>query len=489
MPKGSFYKLILFLLSFIFIWGLPAQANEDSVCKQVLEVDCAAGKRVVNLVCADMQDKSIRIESVLAKNELGQKDYLQNIALGLQSPATGTEVIAAINGGYFEPYTQGKTPLWSTIEEQGEFVHLGDVGSVIGFAGDNQVQVDNLYVLVKGSLNGKWDEPYGWYAWGFNHVYGKDNPDAIAIFTPAYGKTTGPHDRYSIIVKNGKVAAIKKGNAVIPADGYTIVMKKGAMLSRFKTGSQVDYRLEFHRTDFTDGIKPGAELKWDHIRTTVGAGPTLIKDGKIVANGASEGFWENDLTKNQVALRSCIGVTADNVLIMGTVPLVSMAELAEIAQKLNLVQAINLDGGLSSALYCDHQYLTGPYRQVTDAIVITRLKEPPVRIKLGDREMFLKSDPIIKDERVLVPMEQVLPAMQINASFDRKNSTITAQKGNLVLKLKLDKDTAQVNGKNISIYAAAAFYNKQVYVPIRLIAEVFNLQADWDPAANMVILQ
>ena len=486
MHKGSFYIATLILLGGLFVFNPPIQASDSSAYQQILEVNFSGGKRTVNMVCADLTDPTIRIESALAKNELGQKDSLQNIAEQLRNPTT--EVIAAINGGYFEPYAQGKTPLWSTLEQHGDYVHLGDVGSVIGFTADNHIQIDNLSVLIKGSIDGKWDDSQGWYAWGLNHVYGKDNPDAIAIFTPAYGKTTGPHDRFSIIVNNGLVMSITKGEAAIPATGYTIVMNQGSILSRFRIDDQVDYRLEFHATDYKDGSKPAAALKWDHIRTTVGAGPTLIKDGKILADGAAEGFREDDLIKAPAILRSFIGVTKDNVLIMATVQLVSIAELAEIAQKLNLVQAINLDGGLSSGLYFHDQYLTGPFREITDAIVITKLKEAPVRVMLNGREIFFATDPIMRNQRVLVPMGEVLPDMQIAVNYNPEDSSIRVQKGEVVLQLKLDNHTAQVNGTDRPIDVPAILCNNQVYIPIRLIAEVFNYPIDWLPESNMVIL-
>jgi hypothetical protein len=188
-------------------------------------------------------------------------------------------------------------------------------------------------------------------------------------------------------------------------------------------------------------------------------------------------------------LRSFIEVTKDNVLIMGTVPLVTIGELAEIAQKLNLVQAINLDGGLSSGLYFQGQYLTGPYRQVTDAIVITKLQAAPVRVKLNGRELFLATDPIMRNQRVLVPMGDVLPDMQIAVDYNQEDSSLRVQKGDVLLQLKLDNYTAQVNGIDRPVDVPATLYNNQVYIPLRLIAEVFNYPIAWLPESNMVTLQ
>ena len=72
--------------------------------------------------------------------------------------------------------------------------------------------------------------------------------------------------------------------------------------------------------------------------------------------------------------RSFAGVTKDNILILGTVSTVNVKELAEICKKLGMINAINLDGGASSALYYKGKVVTSPGRKLSNALVITRVK-------------------------------------------------------------------------------------------------------------------
>lgn len=71
------------------------------------------------------------------------------------------------------------------------------------------------------------------------------------------------------------VAHNQIGQAVIPAEGYTIVMGANDLFHLFKVGTKVDYRLEFNQTDFSTG-RAGQEVDWSKVRTTINAGATLF---------------------------------------------------------------------------------------------------------------------------------------------------------------------------------------------------------------------
>lgn len=341
---------------------------KEPVWKNQSNVAFSGGTRAVNAVYVNLNDKSVQMEAVLAKNQVGQIDELKIIAS--QASNSNYQAVAAINGTFFNAYSDNQP--WSILQCKGQFVHLGETGTTLGFTYDNKVIVENLMVSIKGSINGSYDWPNNWYAWGFNHNY--SNPDAIIIYTPAFGKTTSPHNKTSIVVSGGKVTDIRKGQAVIPSNGYTIVLGTANLIQHFHVGNPVNYRLEYNRINFNSSNNKGVALKWSHVRTAIGAGPRLLKDGQILANGRSEGFKEDKIntTRN---LRSFVGVTQNNTLIMGTVSNVTVKELAEIARNMGIFNGINLDGGDSSGLYYKGQYITKPGRKLSNALVVTLRKK------------------------------------------------------------------------------------------------------------------
>ena len=69
-----------------------------------------------------------------------------------------------------------------------------------------------------------------------------------------------------------------------------------------------------------------------------------------------------------------IGVNAENRLVMGTVPNVTVYELADVMKALGLVHAVGMDSGATAGLYANGYYLTQPGREVPNALIV-RLRD------------------------------------------------------------------------------------------------------------------
>lgn len=106
----------------------------------------------------------------------------------------------------------------------------------------------------------------------------------------------------------------------------------------------------------------------------ISAGPTLMKGGKVTVNPQAEKMNDPKITKLS-GQRSFIGYTKDKKLVMGTVPNVTVAQLAQICKALGLEAAMNMDGGASSGLYYNGKYLTKPGRLLSNALVIVPRKK------------------------------------------------------------------------------------------------------------------
>lgn len=124
------------------------------------------------------------------------------------------------------------------------------------------------------------------------------------------------------------------------------------------------------------GILPGAAFlekfnteKVDPIAEALQVGPRLMTDGKITINPTEEGFRDPKILVNS-AMRSAVGFTKERQLILLTVPNARIGEVAEIMRQLGAYQAMNLDGGASSGLYVNGQYLTIPGRQIAVGLLV-----------------------------------------------------------------------------------------------------------------------
>lgn len=105
------------------------------------------------------------------------------------------------------------------------------------------------------------------------------------------------------------------------------------------------------------------------LRCAIQTGPTLVKDGKQSIHLSTEGFTSYLL---QPAIRTAIGLTAEHKLVMVAVTsVVSLDKLSEIMIQLGCVQAVALDGGASTGLYCDEEMKVHPGRQMVMVLMVT----------------------------------------------------------------------------------------------------------------------
>ncbi|WP_341877700.1 stalk domain-containing protein [Defluviitalea saccharophila] len=471
--KNYFFVFIL-VVSFIFqpTYSYGATA---SVWKETKQVSISTGNKTVHLVYVNLNDPKIQIDVLPAKGKVGQVDDLKNIAN--QMNTSEREAIAAINGTFFNSYDDLQPN--GNIIEDGKVLHVGSNGTTIGFTKDNKALMDNVKIKVTGTINGSSNWDHTWYAWNINH--NDTRAEATVIFTPEYGKYTPEHNKLSVVVENDVVAEIKNGKARIPSNGYTIVVGSKGLLDRFHVGDSIEYHTEFNHLNSGNLL-----MGWENVYSGVGAGPLLVKGGKIVANPSNEGFTSEKILTNQ-GQRSFIGVNENNIMIMGTVASANINELAEIAKKLGLKDAMNLDGGASSGLYYNGEYITRTGRQISNALVVSRLKQDAIKVTINGNKLDMNVSPVMKDGTVLVPLRAIFEALNINLKYDASTKTIYGKKENTKIILPLGKD-ATVNGQTVKLTTPAQTINGNTMVPVKFIAQSTGADVKWDGGSRTVVV-
>lgn len=120
----------------------------------------------------------------------------------------------------------------------------------------------------------------------------------------------------------------------------------------------------FHRTiDFGYSV---SEFETEHNTQLVAAianYPSLVEDGNVIVESES-----TDSKQQSAGVRGAIGYN-DNNLFLVVAHSASVIDMAYIMDSLGADWAMNLDGGGSTALYADGQYLYGPGRTLPNAII------------------------------------------------------------------------------------------------------------------------
>ncbi len=308
-----------------------------------------------NIVKVDLKHPGIQLKVGLAKGHVGQVEDLAQLA-------KRHKAIAAINGTFFDAYTAVKEP-YGVIVVDGKPVHIGREKTVFGFDKNKNVFFDIVDPTIKGTINNSLAARDSWYAYWLNRTPSQ-NGSCIHLLTPERGSTVSFSYGTNVIVRNGVVTAIRKGNVSIPKDGYVINFignYEKTLLSRFQVGKTVDYEVEMHS-------KASNKEAWNEVEGALGAGPRLVTDGKVTVNPKAEGFTQDNILRHAGA-RSAVGVTKDHYLLLVTTT-ATMNDLGSLMKALGAVNAMNLDGGASSGLYYNGGYITRTGRQISNGLLI-----------------------------------------------------------------------------------------------------------------------
>ena len=256
-----------------------------------------------------------------------------NSRVKIQNIISGTNAIAAINGGYFKPQTG--VPLGALVINKevltGPIYNRAAIG----------INEDNSYSTGKTDIK--------FYLKNRKTSFEIDNinqPRTLSthsiIYTDKWGKTAPKPPKYgaNAIVLNGKISGVYIDPIQIPNNGFVL-----------SAPIKIIEKIKKERNLKLETIYPEYFKNSKHI---ISGGPFLIKNGEIFID-AKEEKLTNIVGRNP---RTLIGYTKDNELILATVDGresqsvgMSLYEAAKFMQKLGCINAINLDGGSSSVMY------------------------------------------------------------------------------------------------------------------------------------------
>ncbi|WLQ04781.1 phosphodiester glycosidase family protein [Arthrobacter oryzae] len=225
------------------------------------------------------------------------------------------------------------------------------------------------------------------------HDFTCTDADEILAFTPEFGPTTPSGQGLEVVLDaHGTVTAVNhtRGTAV-PGGGQTL-QAIGADADKLAALAVPGAKLSVD-TDVLD--EDGKELKAGATTDVVSGGPTLVQNGQLnvtakrdgmVRNNDSNSFFYGWVHKRNP--RTIAGVDAQGRTLLVTADGrqttslgLSIKESADVARSLGMVNAINLDGGGSTAMVQDGQVVNSPSdatgeRPVGDALLVLPGRKP-----------------------------------------------------------------------------------------------------------------
>lgn len=209
--------------------------------------------------------------------------------------------------------------------------------------------------------------------------------DEIVVFTEEYGTTTPEGDGMEVVVDHrGRVQEVNQERGTELTDGQYSIQAIGE-----DTADLHEFATEARRIKLTNEYldERGKKLRMTPHTQVLNGGPNLLTDGERNITAARDGMVHADNPgqfygwTHQRNPRTIAGIDGRGRLLLITADGrqtdsvgLSISEAADLSERLGLVDAINLDGGGSTAMVVDGELENSPSggaeRAVGDAIVI-----------------------------------------------------------------------------------------------------------------------
>lgn len=119
-------------------------------------------------------------------------------------------------------------------------------------------------------------------------------------------------------------------------------------------------------------------------------------------------------------------------------------------------------------------------------------KEEPIKIFVNKGIIPSDQAPIIKNSRVLVPLRVIAEQLGSWVSYDSGEKRVNIKKGDTSMTLVIGDDTIWYSDMEksgpIAIDAPAEIQNGRTMVPLRAVAEVFDMDVKWDGKTRAVYI-
>ena len=105
---------------------------------------------------------------------------------------------------------------------------------------------------------------------------------------------------------------------------------------------------------------------------------------------------------------------------------------------------------------------------------MTSLAADDIKIFVDDKQLECPVNPIIENERTLVPMRAIFEALGAKVDWDGETRTVTATRGDDVMKITIDSNELFKNDESIALDVPAKIVDDSTLVPVRAVSESFD---------------
>jgi len=319
-----------------------------------------------NVLTVDLSNSDISVEMKMVDNKL-------NHTAAFSSLVNTYNPIAMVNGNFFNAYDAIKDPV-GNLMSNGEMLYATAGVPSMGITADNKLYFDRpgfFTDIVTTDNNGKPQVTYTCFEINVAHQAGN-----AVMYTPARGSSVGiSASGMLMVVENGVIRDYHRvspgGESSVPSNGFIVFFDDEITSTSYyqvpEIGRSVSVKYRLWSSDNKENKEAGFPM--ESIRQIVSGAPKLVTKGQLDTSPIEEGFAGDSRFSTSSTARTAVGLTADNKLLLVSASC-RIDELKALMLGLGCVEAINIDGGGSCAMYHNGVYYNTPGRELTSVLMI-----------------------------------------------------------------------------------------------------------------------
>lgn len=120
-------------------------------------------------------------------------------------------------------------------------------------------------------------------------------------------------------------------------------------------------------------------------------------------------------------------------------------------------------------------------------------KPEPIKVKLNGKTLEFDTEPIIENDRTMVPMRTIFEQLGAQVEWYEEVKTVTGYRrykdiADVFIKLKIGDNTAYRNGNSFTLDSPPIIRDDRTLVPVRFVADSFGVDVEWDDKNRTVLL-
>ncbi|WP_282937489.1 stalk domain-containing protein [Paenibacillus sp. RC67] len=457
---------ITLCLTLLFTCGVGiAQAETQGIVHEQRKVNYNGSNYTLDLVRVDLKDPTIQVKAAAANHEVGKVQDFTDIM-------SDNDAVVGINGTFFDAFTEDieyRTP-YGIVMNNNDLFYGGDKETSITVSTDKEASVQRL-AIGSSVQAGR----FGAHLNGVDVYYG-DQAHSAWVFTKDYGDVADEPGIKIVVGQDQKVISVSEEAVLIPAGGKVLLLSTDYSLEQVTKQVKAGEKFSMSQTVTNLDTKQTSPL--EYYQMAIGAGPKLLTGGNVDIDFERDRF-NDPLVTSQANVRSFAGVDEDGKLVLGTISYSTIEQMANVLVQVGMTDAINLDGGASSALYYKGKVLRKPGRLLSNVLIVQQADKSLVQLSVNGHLAENKTG-YIQDGITMVPFRVLLNRMNAEYTWNSDDSSLQITRGTLKVNLKLGNDWAEVNGKAVTMDTVPQIVNGRMYVPLRFVAEALGAQVKWD---------